>query len=286
MKKKILFYGSCQVSTIAKWIQEEYSDKFEIQDSMECGLVNFHDTYKNFAIWVDSKYRQKTYYKKIHEKIRDSDFFIYQNMENVAVDELQTSYLVNNVATGISVEMPNFRFLGYPLCDVSFSPFIKYIYQNITKNTRDILEYLFNQEDKNFEKIVFEQYQACMTENKNRFGLEDRSIKVDMFNFIESNWRKRLLFGSYHHPIGRYWTELLNNLFNILGEPLDLRKVKNLDYPNKAGILDINKIKFFKKIFPNILIPKEVGHLIDPVNSDSLAYHGIKIIKEPLEQNY
>ena len=286
MKKKLLFYGSCQVSTIAKWIEEYYSDKFEIQDSRECGLLDFHNTYKNFAVWVDSEHRQKTYYKKVHEKIKDCDFFIYQNVENAAIEELQTGYLVNNVATGISVEMPNFRFLGYPICDVSFSPFIKYIYKNITKNTKDILEYLFNQKDENFEKIISDQYKACMAENRKRFGLEDLSIKVDLFDFVELNWKKRLLFGSYHHPIGRYWLEIIQNLFTILVECLDLKKIKNLDYPNKAGILDVRKLIFFKKMFPNILIPKEIENLIDPRVVDNFLEYGIRIIKEPLEKNY
>lgn len=279
MKKKLLFYGSCQVSTIAKWMEEEYFDIFEIQDSAECGLLDFHNTHKNFAVWVDSEYRQKTYREKVHEKIRDCDFFIYQNIENAAIEELRTDYIVNNVVRGVSVEIPNFRFLGYPICEVSFDPFVRYIYKNITKNTKDILEYLLNQEDENFNKIIFEQYEKCMVENRRRFGLEQSSVKVDMFNFVELNWKKRLLFGTHHHPIGRYWIELIQNLFVILGERLDLKKIENLDYPNKGGILDVKSITFFKKMFPNILIPKDVRSLIDPRKSDDFLEHRIKMVK-------
>jgi hypothetical protein len=123
-----------------------------------------------------------------------------------------------------------------------------------------------------------------MAENRKRFGLEERSVKVDMFDFVELNWTKRLLFGSHHHPIGRYWTELIQNLFTVLGECLDLKKIENLDYPNKKGVLDVKKIMFFKKMFPNILIPNDVESLIDPRRVDDFWQHGIRIIKN-LEKN-
>ena len=64
MKKKILFYGNCHCSSIAKWLSETFNDKFEVLDCLECGVDPFHST-KNFAIWMDSLEKQKSQYRLI-----------------------------------------------------------------------------------------------------------------------------------------------------------------------------------------------------------------------------
>ncbi len=126
--KKILFYGNCHLSTIARWLHEKYSDKFDIIDCEQCGVHPSQST-KNFAIWMDSLETQKNYYNCVHEKIKQVDYFVFQAIEGrAAINELKTNYLIENILTGTSIAVPNFRFYAYPVDRYAAIPFVKYIF--------------------------------------------------------------------------------------------------------------------------------------------------------------
>lgn len=288
MKKTLLFYGNCHCSAMAKWMNEHYSDKFEILDCEKCGLIKFHDTYKNFAVWLDDVERQKEYYKCVHEQIKQADFFVFQPVELSSIMELQTDYLINNVVKGTSICVPNTRFFSYPICSVSLTPYVKYIYQNITKNKEEIIEYLSKQNDPKFKELVFSTYESCMAENKRRYNSQAIGCKnkIDMIEFIEENWKTHLLFGTHNHPIGVYWNELISKLFDHLNEELDLQKINEFVYPNKHSIINITEFEYFKNLFPDIIIPKEINCLvsINEAGSPKLPHH--VIVREPLTKYY
>lgn len=288
MKKKLLFYGNCHLCCIATWLHKEYSDKFELIDCESCGVHSFQST-KNFAVWRDSVEKQREYYKHVHDKIREADFFIFQPIENAAIDELKTDFLISNVVKETSIIVPNMRFFAYPLDFYAIRPYVQYIYKNITKDRKAILDYLVNECDPNFEKIFYNSYETGMAENKRRYELQSYSCKnkIDMQSFVEENWKETLLFATHNHPAGPYYFHLITKLFDYLNEPFDLEKFKTFNYPNRSIILNVKEFNFFNLLLPNITIPSEIQHLFSPKD----RYPGNKrpylnCVKEPLEQYY
>lgn len=280
MKKKILFYGNCQTGVLGEWLHNNYSDRFEVVDCVECGLVGFWSS-KNFAIWsLENAPNQKDFYKCVKDKIEECDIFIFTHIEDRAIEELQTKNLCSTVASNkLKICMPNLRFSAYPICKGSLQPFIKYVYQNVSKNEREIFDYLLNENDPKFEEIVNQQYEMCMNENIIRFE-KDLSIYKNAINvndIISNNWRKNLLFGTTAHPIGVYWEHVIEKMVQMLDIPFEIEKIKDVRYPNRDGIHDPRVFSFFNSIFPNIIIPNEICSFYDT---------SINIINQPLEQHY
>lgn len=285
MKKKFLFYGNCALSTIGRWLHENYSDKFEVLDCTECGVGEFQSS-KNFAIWMDSLETQKKYYKCVHQKIKEADYFIFQGIENVAIDELKTDYLISNVVTGTSIAVPNLRFYAYPVDKVAGIPFVKYVYNNITKDKQGIIKYLREENDPQFKQIIFTEYNKCMNENKKRFESQSSKsdLSINMLDFIEKNWKNNQLFGTHNHPIGIFWKEKLARLFNLLEEDLDLNKADKIFYPNKNSILDIQQFHFINMILPDLKVPEEISVKLNLDDLGIYESHGLGLIYPPMEQ--
>ena len=272
MTKKILFYGNCHLSVVGQWMHENYSDKFEVLDCTDCGLDPFWITSKNFAVWsLENAPKQKDYYKCLHEKIKEADFFIFQPIESNEkfIEEVQTEYLVNNITKGLSIYVSNTRFFAYPLDHLCLKPYVNYIYKNISKEPKVILDILLNDNHPEFEKILYEQYTSSISENKKRHLIYCEKYKnsLDMNMFIEENWKTDLLFATQNHPSEIYWKELIKQIFLYIGEPLDQERLTNIDYPNKTHIVNVFRFSFFNSLFPNINVPASIKKLINPDES-------------------
>lgn len=270
--KKILFYGNCHLSVIGKWMSRNYADKFEVLDCTDCGLVPFWTTSKNFAVWsLENFPNQKDYYKCLHEKIKEADFFIFQPIESSEkfIEEVQTEYLSNNIAKGLSVYVCNTRFFAYPLDYVCLHPYVNYVYNNISKDPKNILHILLNENHPEFEKILYKRFESSIIENKRRhsFYCEKYKNSIDMNSFIEENWKTHLLFGTHNHPIGIYWEELVKKLLLYLNEPLRPETIIDLDYPNRTYMLDVFRFSFFNSLFSTIKVPDAVRNLKNPDES-------------------
>jgi hypothetical protein len=278
--KKILFYGNCQVAVIGRWLFNNYSDKFDVIDCKECGLEGFWGT-KNFAIWSpENAPNQEQFYKCIISKIEECDIFVFTHVEEkAAIEELKTRNIFSTAALNkLKICAPNVRFSACPVCKDSLHPLIKHVYQNVSKNKKEIFDYLSNENDPKFEEIINQQYEICTNENVARYKADSDRYEnvIEINDFISNNWKQNLLFGTVSHPIGLYWIELLKKFSAILELPFEIEKTNDVPYPGRDGILDPRGFSFFNSIFPNIIIPSEI----------SLRDASIDIIKEPLEQHY
>jgi hypothetical protein len=288
MKKKILFYGNCVLSTIGKWLHENYSDIFEVLDAEDCEIHPFNNTTKNFAVWIDNVEKQSGYYQRVHEKIKQADYFVFQNIEHAAIDKLRPDYLIENVLRGNSIAVQNLRFFAFPTDKIAAIPFIKYVYNNISKDEQEIIRYLTQENDPKFKEIAFEEYKKCMEENKRRFKLypSNSTNGIDLLDFIEKNWKNYQLFGTHNHLCGLIWRELIAKLFNILEEDLNFKKVDTLHYPNKEVILDLKQFRFINETFPNFEIPEEIPKRLILDNSGNCELNELSIIEDTLEKYY
>lgn len=274
--KKILFYGNCHLGTLGSWFHENYNDKFQVIDCSEGGLIGFYGT-KCFCVWSpENKGNQIKFYKSIHEKIKEADIFVFQSHRGSnIIDELKTAYLYNNIATGIKICIPNNRFLAYPICNRSYDRYIRYIHDYITKDSKKILEYITHEDDPKFLEILYSNYPFVSTDTERSHNItnyikdsKEYSLCIDMNNYIENNWKSKILFSSIAHPTYFYYRELINQIFKIINEPIDEEKIKNINYPGNDGMINPLQFKFFRDLFPNIKFPKnqiikkfEISHI-------------------------
>lgn len=276
--KTILLYGNCHLSCLGEWLHSHYSDRFTLVDCRDCGVPEFHGT-KNLAVWANSVEQQREYYERVHEKIKQVDYFIFQHTVHSVIDELQTEFLVENIAIGKSICIPNPRFLAYPLCNHSCAPFIKHVYHNVSRDKRKILDYLTHVNDPEFHKITFDAYESCMKENIKRCSESAVIYKnsIDTCSFMADHWRQYLIFSTNNHPAGIYWNELVKKLFEYLEEQYDHNMIELLQYPNLKHVVDVMQIAFFRDLFPNIIIHQKpehrlyLGHYHNPIFFESMS---------------
>lgn len=266
--KTILFYGNCHSSVLGKWLHDNYSNRFKVIDCRECDVPEFHTT-KVFATWAHSEEQQRNYLSSLHKKIEEVDYFVFQPIERSVIDELKTDFLVDNIVSGKSIALTNPRFFAYPLCLDSFRPFIKYVYDNIIQDKIAILDYLINEDDLQFHKIMLDSYESSIQENKRREEVLAKNCenKIHMSDFIETHWKNHLLFAKHNHPAGIYWHEVVRQLFCYLDEPYDKQKVSRIEYPNQTHTLDVTQLAFFRNALPNIAIQQKKKHML-PLKSN------------------
>jgi len=271
--KKILFYGDCQLSAIAKWIHEKHSDKFEFLDCKDCGLEPFwrKEGFGNFAVWSpENKSKQKEFYKCVHNKIEEADAFVFHPHEGGSViPELNTEFLTQNLNIKQSICINCYRLFCYLLCRDSISPYFNHIKSKGISNKYDILDYLTNEPDPKFdeifnswipyeEKLGANYHKSNLTQYINNPSKYPNSSIIDLHDFITANWRHKLLFVQHYHPSYFIYEQLIKQLFNILNEPLNKETLNGLEYPTNCANLVIpnfTSFSFVKKHLPNIELP-------------------------------
>lgn len=275
-RKKILFYGNCQLSATAKWFAEKHSGQFECLNCQDCGLVPFwKDTaFGNFAAWSPvNGPKQKDFYKCIHSKIEEADVFVFMPHEGESViPELDTRFLTENLKIKQSICIPDTRLFCYPICNVSTKPYVEHVRKKGIIDREKILDYLINELDPEFDKIFmpFLPYEEQLGGNNTKTNSLQRanisknypdSTFIDPYEFIVNNWKTKLLSVTHNHPSFFYYEEIFKQLFNILDEPFDEKKLKDLDYPKADGsnkVPNFLSFNFIKKYIPNIELPPEI----------------------------
>jgi hypothetical protein len=254
MKKKILLYGNCHLSVIGKWLHENYSEKFDVIDSKDCGINYFYSS-KAFCVQHrDNIPRQKYFYKQILKKAEEADIFLFQDVTS-SIDELKSEYLYTNYfLKKISIRLPNPRFLAYPICDRSIGEYSKTISDLDHLSQEQVFNLLDKKNKEEVWTIINSVFERCMKENTNRnkFNFEIYKNNIDMNKFIEEKWKEKLLFAQWNHPSGDYFFELIKNLFVHLEEKLDNLKLKNITYPTRYSFFDEKTVLFFRKYLPKV----------------------------------
>lgn len=258
MKKKLLFYGSCHLSAVCRWMEENHSDKFEISDSKKAGIVPFWgERDKNFALWTQvNRPKQPEFKENVYKAIRDCDFFIFQPHEfNAVIPELKTSFLVKNVLNGVPVCLPNTRMTVYPIAPLtSLEDIINYAKTNISNKANEIIHYLKTEDDPELIEII--NRHVKQQEVGNIRSRESFEHSVCMLDYIENNWQTKLLFCTQNHPTESYYQELVKRLFKVLGEESPL--ISDIQHPGSRQFINPLQFKFFQKICPNLEIPRNI----------------------------
>lgn len=264
MKQKILFYGNCQVGAVARFFRLNLADKFDVQLCTDCGLNTFWNEPGLFAVWsTENREKQKDYIDCVHSKIRESDVFVFQRHDGGRwlMDELKTEHLHDSIALKQKICVPDTRLAVYLLDKVSLKPFVEYVKTKVNSE-ENIINYLQESDDPELVKILKNEYpfsldfQAYRKENRHRYEENSKRYEnvVNMCDFIEKEFKNKILALSHNHMSECYYVELLSKLFNILNiEEPNISIGSNLEFPGK-GVLSIDPMQFnfFKKVFPDL----------------------------------
>lgn len=260
MKKKILFYGNCQVGVIARFFRLNLSDMFEVQLCTDCGLTPFWNENGLYAVWSkENRETQEEYKRCVQTKIKESDIFIFQDHSGRSViDELKTKYLYDEFASGLKICVPDTRFFAYLVDAISLVPYVSYIKTKET-NSDKIIKYLQESDDSKLSTILLNEYpfnkkyEMYRNENTQRFEKELSLYNnvIGMGDYMEKEFQNKLLSVSHNHMNECYFIELINRLYSILGISITEYPIENLKFPGFDSI-DPRQFNFFIKMFPNL----------------------------------
>jgi hypothetical protein len=268
-KKKILFYGSCQIAVLSQFFLKNstLNELFEvIKCDKTCSPMNiWRSDESNFAVWTkENRLIQKDFFHIIHEKIKQADIFIFQSTERQCISELTTEALCE-ISNGKNICIPNTRLFIYCNDSLALSPYIEYAQSKVEdpKNSRELVDFLRNSEDPELIRIlerdypISTNYQRYRNENSQRAEEDFKKYQnyISMESFIKDNYKKNLLALRHNHMSMIYFIELMNRLF----ENLDLKNLKikkeEIKIPRNNPEDSINPFQFdfFRKYFPELL---------------------------------
>lgn len=263
MRKKILFSGNCQAGVISRYFsRNEYlNELFEVikVDESCHPLTAWKGDDSNFALWGHEETVQRKYLKRVHEKIKEADIFVFQPLMRSAIHELQAEYLHKNVSNGKNACIPNMRIFAYCSDEESLLPYIKYAETKVNNpnDNSEVYNFLQTSDDPKLTEILEQEYpissvyKARRNENHQRAKLdkEQYSNYICMENFVKENFRSTLLFHRHNHPTKAYFVELLRLLLTNLG--LTDFNIEEKDILLREGAtIDPMQFKFFREYFP------------------------------------
>jgi hypothetical protein len=261
MKQKILFYGNCHLGVIANYFEQYLSDKYEIIKPKEAGLIGFFGE-NVFAVWSpENAANQKSFYKNVLKCITNADIFIFneQQSSDRILHELGTDYIIQNIAKKEKFCISNNRFKGYLNHYSNVENMIDYVKQKTGISERtETFSYLYNVIDDGLIEMIEKETLESFLENKKRENEQKerhKSYFIEMSDFIEKEYKNKLLFLNAFHPSIFYYEELLSRLLSRLGENLNQEDIKNFKITRYQGGANTFKMNFFKKYFGEIELP-------------------------------
>ena len=253
MKQKILFYGNCHTLTLGKYfvLDPELQEKFEvIVPDKSCKPMSRSGIY--FRVWTKENHPiQQEFYTAVHEKIKQADIFVFQDMGlSSCIPELTTKFL----------------------CDAE-----------------EIVEFLCTSDDPKLTEILEQEYPIStvyaegINENHQRGKLcmEQYPTYICMESFLKEIFKTKVVAFDKIHPTKAYFVELLRLLLTNIGLTDFNIKEEHCKVPGRQRTkINPMQFKFFREYFPLLndefetncqnrnLIKKlsEMLNLVDPKN--------------------
>lgn len=267
-KPKILFYGNCHMSAISQYFADNLNSELDIISCKECGLASQVKNSPSYAIWIEAnsgpnfdKSKQRAYYPCIHEKLKSTDIFVFQDFSGgSAIDELKTEYLHNEILpkNAIKICLPDFRFFVNMNECRALEPWIEYA-KTKTSNSNEIIDFLQNSDDPHLVELFQneapynKEYIRYRGENYVRYEEEHKKydIRINMNDWIEENFENQIITYTHNHPTEIYFKELISRIFKYINIDENQFLIENVDHV-KSNSIDPQQFKFFRTQFPNM----------------------------------
>ena len=304
-KKKILFYGNCQLEVLAHCLKsnKEFMEKYEFIRASETKCESIWKSEFTFASW---KYRKNCpifgsctpeVVEDINKSIDKADIVFFNELQSAPhierPEEITTRYLYENNKQKHFVCIPNFWFNGYFMSEKHQNCwFLDVVNILMIKGmtAREIYEwFLFGEDFMDDIKTLKETlYKNCSTELTKRMKTESLYYPnyINML-YLLYNYEKNLLSYYTNHPSTFYFKHLYKNVI----EHMDSNISTDLEESSMevVGTISpyIGDFKFFNILFPNIEnmnFHKKFFHSRKPFDLETIRDHIIKI-KELMDTN-
>lgn len=261
-KPKVLFYGNCHMSAISQYFADNLNSELDIISCKECGLASFWKNTPSYTVWSsDNKPNQLDYFECIHEKLKQTDIFVFQDFSgNSAIDKLQTEYLHNEILpkNAIKICLPDFRFFANVNDTRSLHLWINYA-KTKTSNSNEIIDFLQNSDDPHLVELFQNEYPynkeyiRYRGENYSRYEEEHKKydIRINMNDWVEENFEKQIITYTHSHPTEIYFKEIISRIFKYININENQFPIENIDHA-KDNSVDPQQFKFFRTQFPNM----------------------------------
>lgn len=268
-KPTIFFYGSCHMSVVAKYFADILHDQFNIISCKECGLEPFWG--KNtpaFSPWTPqnsgvNKSKQYTYFSCIHEKLKQTDIFVFQDFSGYsAIDQLKTEYLCTSILPdhALKICVTNLRFYT-DINDIkSLTPWIWYAKEK-TNSLDEAVDFLHNSDDPQMIKMFQKEFPynkqhyekgRCEQYFRRAREQEKYDIYIDMLDWIEEKFEDQLITYCHNHPVESYFKEMMSRLFVHVDVNINQFPIEKVEHPSKRNhSINPMQFKFFRTQFPN-----------------------------------
>jgi len=251
--KKILFYGNCQLGALSKHIRNSL-DEYQILNCEDYGLQKFWADEGLFATWsLENRERQDDYYTKIIDAIKKCDIFIFQHHKDlVRRTELTTQFLLNELNDkSIGICLPSFQYSGYLYSTDMVNYVVKKLYEQGVE-INDIIDYLKNEDDNDARNQMIENHNYSLNKLKQKDKENEQLYKnyISISDFIESNYKTKLMAYDHSHASTHYYNEILLRLADY-----DIKIDKIFDdkstLPGSSQLCPYD-LKYFNNHFPEL----------------------------------
>ena len=299
-KRKILFYGSCQLAVISQYFLKnpELNELFEVitHDESCHPMEAWRNDPSTFAVWSPENRRNQELFKNaVHDKIKQADIFAFQFFDDGFIPELTTKYLCEHISKGMNICIPNTRLYLYCNDIYALVPYIEYAQTKVNNSddAKELSNFLKISDDPELTKILEQDYPMSAVYRHRRNENAQRAVNdsktyphyISMENFIKENYNKKMLSYDFVHMGKDYFIEMLNILFKYLNvDNLEIKKEQikcpgSFLTPDDPRI-DPSELKFFREYFPNVdtsqlKVKNTLDRLIDSYLQEKNKYKNI-----------
>ena len=264
MKQRILFYGNCHTWALGKYFlsDPELQEKFEVIGAdRSCKPMTRSNI--NFQVWKPrNRPNQSEFFTAVHEKIKQADFFVFQDMGlSSCIPELTTKFLCDNIVTGKAICVPNPRLTIHCFDLIESNPYIKYAQTKVSdpRNVKEIVEFLRASDDPKLTEILEQEYPISnvyiegRNENRQRARLHSEQYPnyICMESFIKENLKTKVVAFDPMHPTKAYFVELLKLLLTNIGlVDSNVNEECVILQGIQSAAINPMQFKFFREYFP------------------------------------
>lgn len=257
-KKKILFYGNCQIGAISEIFRTHRAlkDKFIILNARDYDLADQgYPAVANFLL-SDEFSKGKNDPRNIEKVFLDADIVVFQAIDNNKVPEYCLTKNVIPNFKGLSICIPSFWYSGYFGAPYKFPMLdIFYYFNQLNLSNEEALHVLLN-ESIPIAKDLFEYYH-----NISISGLQSREkSQSTLYNLISiqdwllDTYKNKLLCYNHSHPTPAFFEFTVNEILNKINCSIESINFSdfNFRHPGPDGRFLPTKFKFFNDIFPEL----------------------------------
>lgn len=287
-KKKILFYGNCQMGAISEIFRTHSSlkDKFIVLNASDYDLVDQgYPAVANFLLSNEfSKGKNDPW--NVEKIFSDADIVVFHALDNNKVPEYcLTKNIIPNFK-GLSICIPSFWYSGYFGWPYKFPMFdLFYYFNQLDISNKEALHLLLNEPIPITEKL-FAFYHDYSID-----GLKVRSKEqAEIYNYIPIlHWlrdtcKNKLLCYNHSHPTPAFFEFIVNQILHKIDTSIENINLKNFNFKHAGADSYFlpTKFRFFNDLFPDIdpLSSLEISKYNASNQPEIFVNKGMKYIKD------